>query len=80
MATKLTRYILFALLLGIIAGWATNAAIDDGTPASAEQLKAIAEYLLWRVVGNNAYTSAIPLSFRPFSIGVIGFQWWRTGC
>jgi Na+/H+-dicarboxylate symporter len=45
LATKLTRYILFALLLGVIAGWATNAAIDDGTPASAERLKAIAEYL-----------------------------------
>ena len=45
MATKLTRYILFALLLGVIAGWATNAAIDNGTPASAEQLKSIAEYL-----------------------------------
>ena len=45
MATKLTRYILFALVLGIVAGWATNAAIDDGTPASAEQLTAIAEYL-----------------------------------
>ena len=45
MATKLTRYILLALLLGVIAGWATNAAIDDGSPASAEQLKSIAEYL-----------------------------------
>ena len=45
MATKLTRYILFALVLGIVAGWATNAAIDDGTPGSAEQLKEIAEYL-----------------------------------
>ena len=45
MATKLTRYILFALVLGIVAGWATNAAIDDGTPKSAEQLKEIAEYL-----------------------------------
>ncbi|MEO5809326.1 MAG: dicarboxylate/amino acid:cation symporter, partial [Sphingomicrobium sp.] len=45
MATRLTRYILFALLLGVIAGWATNAAIDDGSPASAERLKAIAEYL-----------------------------------
>jgi Na+/H+-dicarboxylate symporter len=32
-------------VLGVIAGWATNAAIDDGTPASAERLKAIAEYL-----------------------------------
>jgi Na+/H+-dicarboxylate symporter len=33
------------LVLGIIAGWATNAAIDDGTPASAARLGQIAEYL-----------------------------------
>ena len=45
MAKKLTRFILLALVLGIIAGWAINAAIDDGTPASAAQLKQIAEYL-----------------------------------
>src|SRR5215203_5355097 len=45
MARKLTRYILLALVLGIIAGWATNAAIDDGSPASAERLKSIADYL-----------------------------------
>src|SRR5213075_1577371 len=45
MAKRLTRYILFALVLGVIAGWATNAAIDDGTPASAERLKSIADYL-----------------------------------
>ena len=45
MAKKLTRFILIALVLGVIAGWAINAAIDDGTPASAERLKAIAEYL-----------------------------------
>jgi Na+/H+-dicarboxylate symporter len=45
LAKKLTRYILFALLLGIVAGWATNAAIDDGSPQSAAQLKEIAEYL-----------------------------------
>jgi Na+/H+-dicarboxylate symporter len=45
MAKRLTRYILLALVLGVIAGWATNAAIDDGTPASADRLKAIAEYL-----------------------------------
>nr|NUR37373.1 dicarboxylate/amino acid:cation symporter [Sphingomonas sp.] len=45
MATKLTRYILIALVLGIIAGWAINHAIDDGTPASAERLKSIADYL-----------------------------------
>jgi len=45
MATRLTRYILFALLLGIIAGWATNAAFDDGSAASADRLKEIADYL-----------------------------------
>ena len=45
MATKLTRYILFALVLGIIAGWATHAAIDNGSPESAAQLKQIADYL-----------------------------------
>jgi Na+/H+-dicarboxylate symporter len=44
-AKKLTRFILLALVLGIIAGWAINAAIDDGTPESAERLKQIAEYL-----------------------------------
>ena len=32
-------------MLGIIAGWAINAAIDDGTPASAARLKSIADYL-----------------------------------
>ena len=32
MAKKLTRYILIALVLGVIAGWAINSAIDDGTP------------------------------------------------
>ena len=45
MAKKLTRFILLALVLGIIAGWAINAAIDDGTPDSAARLKQIAEYL-----------------------------------
>ena len=45
MAKRLTRYILIALALGVIAGWAINATIDDGTPASADRLKSIAEYL-----------------------------------
>ena len=45
MASKLTRYILFALVLGIIAGWATHAAIDNGSPESAAQLKQVADYL-----------------------------------
>src|SRR5206468_11206615 len=45
MAKRLTQFILLALVLGIIAGWAINYAIDDGTPASAERLKSIAGYL-----------------------------------
>ena len=45
MGKRPTRYILLALVLGLIAGWAINAAIDDGTPASAERLKSIADYL-----------------------------------
>ncbi|MGN6059380.1 MAG: dicarboxylate/amino acid:cation symporter, partial [Sphingomicrobium sp.] len=45
MAKRLTQYILIALVLGIIAGWAINAAIDDGTAASAAHLKSIADYL-----------------------------------
>jgi Na+/H+-dicarboxylate symporter len=45
MAKNLTRYILIALVLGVITGWAINAAIDDGSPASADRLKAIADYL-----------------------------------
>jgi Na+/H+-dicarboxylate symporter len=44
-AKSLTRYILIALVLGIIAGWVTNSVIDDGSPESAARLTAIAEYL-----------------------------------
>ena len=45
MAKNLTRYILFALVLGVIAGWVINASIADGSPEATEQLKKIAEYL-----------------------------------
>jgi Na+/H+-dicarboxylate symporter len=45
MAKRLTQFILVALVLGVIAGWAINAAIDDGSPASAATLKEIADYL-----------------------------------
>ena len=45
MAKKLTKFILLALVLGIIAGSAINASIDNGTPEAAAQLKQIAEYL-----------------------------------
>ena len=45
MANRLTRYILVALVLGLISGWAITAAIDDGSAASADRLKSIADYL-----------------------------------
>jgi Na+/H+-dicarboxylate symporter len=45
MAKRLTRYILIALVLGVVAGWSINAAIDDGSPQAAARLKAIADYL-----------------------------------
>jgi Na+/H+-dicarboxylate symporter len=45
MAKRLTRWILAALVLGIVAGWLTNYLIDDGTPAAAAKLKSIADYL-----------------------------------
>src|SRR5438270_13922254 len=45
MAKRLTRWILIALVLGIIAGWTINYAIDDGSPAAAAKLKSIADYL-----------------------------------
>ena len=45
MAKKLTRWILIALVLGIIAGCLINYAIDDGSPAAAARLKSIADYL-----------------------------------
>ena len=45
MNKRLTWYILAALVLGVIAGWAINAGIDDGTPESAARLAEIAGYL-----------------------------------
>jgi Na+/H+-dicarboxylate symporter len=45
MAKRLTRYILIALVLGVVVGWALNASIDDGSPESAARLKSIADYL-----------------------------------
>jgi len=45
MAKKLTRFILIALVLGIISGLALHYAIDDGTVASEARLAKIAEYL-----------------------------------
>ncbi|QIK79582.1 dicarboxylate/amino acid:cation symporter [Sphingomonas piscis] len=45
MAKKLTRYILFALLLGVIVGWTLNVTIGDTTLEGKAQLATIAGYL-----------------------------------
>jgi Na+/H+-dicarboxylate symporter len=44
-AKRLTYFILAGLVLGIVVGWALNAAIDDGSPEAAARLKAIADWL-----------------------------------
>ncbi|MGN6374680.1 MAG: dicarboxylate/amino acid:cation symporter [Sphingomonas sp.] len=44
MAKRLTMFIAIGLVLGLVVGWAINLAIDDGTAASAAQLKEIAGY------------------------------------
>ncbi len=45
MASKLTRYILIALLLGAVVGWILNTTIDDGSAEGTARLEKIAEYL-----------------------------------
>ena len=60
MAKRLTRYILIALVLGLIAGWAINAAIDDGTPTSAAHLKSIvteAQEIVLNALGSTGKSS-----------------------
>lgn len=44
MAKRLTYYILAALVLGILCGWALNAWVGDGSSQSADQLTEIAGY------------------------------------
>lgn len=44
MAKRLTMFIVIGLVLGLIAGWAINFALDDHSAASAAQLKEIADY------------------------------------
>ena len=44
MAKRLTMFIAIGLVLGLVVGWGINLAIDDGSAASAAQLKDIAGY------------------------------------
>jgi Na+/H+-dicarboxylate symporter len=45
MAKRLTYWILGGLVLGILAGWAINHWVSDGTPASTERLHEIGGYI-----------------------------------
>lgn len=44
MAKRLTLFILIALVIGVITGWAINAGIDDGSKAADARLTEIAGY------------------------------------
>ena len=72
MAKKLTKFILFALLLGIVTGWGINAAIQDGTPEATEQLTRIAGYfsILTTVFLNLIKMIIAPLVFATLVAGI----------
>ena len=77
MAKKLTRFILFALLAGVITGWVVNATIDDGTPVAAAQLKDIAGYFS---IVTALFLRLIKMIIAPlvFSTLVVGIAIWAT--
>jgi len=71
LAKRLTTFILIALVLGLAVGWAINASIDDGSAASAAQLKDIAK---WFSVVTTVFLSLIKMIIAPlvFSTLVVG--------
>jgi Na+/H+-dicarboxylate symporter len=71
-AKRLTYFILAGLVLGILVGWAINASIDDGTPASAERLKTIAGYfsILTTVFLNLIKMIIAPLVLSTMVVGI----------
>jgi Na+/H+-dicarboxylate symporter len=71
-AKRLTYFILAALVLGIVVGWAINASIDDGTAASADRLKAIAGYfsILTTVFLNLIKMIIAPLVLSTMVVGI----------
>jgi Na+/H+-dicarboxylate symporter len=71
-AKRLTYFILAGLVLGVIVGWAINASIDDGSPASAEKLKTIAGYfsILTTVFLNLIKMIIAPLVLSTMVVGI----------
>ena len=45
MAKRLTYWILFALVLGVVVGWGLNFMLGDGTPEGGPVVKEVARYL-----------------------------------
>lgn len=72
MAKRLTLYIMIALVLGLVTGWAIHNAIDDGSAASADQLKAIAHYFsIFTTIFLNLIKMIIaPLVFATLVVGI----------
>ncbi len=71
LAKRLTWYILGGLVLGIVLGWAIHAGVDDGTPAAAARLKAIAG---WFSILTTVFLRLIKMIIAPlvFSTLVVG--------
>lgn len=68
MAKRLTFYILIGLVLGLVVGWGLNAAIDDGTAASAARLKQIAGYIS---VVTTIFLQLIKMIIAPLVFGTL---------
>jgi Na+/H+-dicarboxylate symporter len=71
-AKRLTYFILAGLVLGIVVGWAINAAVADGTPAGDAQLKTIAGYfsILTTVFLHLIKMIIAPLVFSTLVVGI----------
>ncbi|WP_112383521.1 dicarboxylate/amino acid:cation symporter [Sphingomonas carotinifaciens] len=68
MAKRLTRFILLGLVLGLVVGWAINAGLSDGTPASVARLKAIAG---WFSVLTTIFLHLIKMIIAPLVFGTL---------
>jgi len=67
-AKRLTTFIIIALVLGLVVGWAINAGIDDGTPQSAALLKSITQ---WFGLVTTIFLSLIKMIIAPLVFGTL---------
>ncbi len=68
MAKRLTTFILIGLVLGLVVGWAINAAFDDGTPTATAHLKAIAA---WFSILTTIFLHLIKMIIAPLVFGTL---------